>query len=183
MTSILKVTEIQDPTNSNTALSIDSSGNLTAPQQFTSKVVLARIYATSNQSISNLTTTTVAFSTVGTDRMSFADVSNNRLTVPSGLGGFYSLKASVRCNNFTPNRAVLAIQKNGTDVAATELAGYSANAGEYQWVQVEWKEECAAGDHITCTFYHSYGSSQSLYAGTASQQPWTNYLEMMKIGD
>ena len=29
MTSILKVTEIQDPTNSNTALSIDSSGNPT----------------------------------------------------------------------------------------------------------------------------------------------------------
>ena len=31
MTSILKVTEIQDPTNSNTALSIDSSGRLTTP--------------------------------------------------------------------------------------------------------------------------------------------------------
>jgi len=30
MTSILKVSEIQDPTNSNTALSIDSSGNVTA---------------------------------------------------------------------------------------------------------------------------------------------------------
>ena len=29
MTSILKVTEIQDPTNSNTALTIDSSGNVT----------------------------------------------------------------------------------------------------------------------------------------------------------
>ena len=29
MTSILKVTEIQDPTNSNTALTIDSSGDIT----------------------------------------------------------------------------------------------------------------------------------------------------------
>ena len=31
MTSILKVTEIQDPTNSNTALSIDSSGRVFTP--------------------------------------------------------------------------------------------------------------------------------------------------------
>ena len=31
MTSILKVTEIQDPTNSNTALSIDSSGRVLTP--------------------------------------------------------------------------------------------------------------------------------------------------------
>ena len=33
MTSILKVSEIQDPTNSNTALTIDSSGRITKPQQ------------------------------------------------------------------------------------------------------------------------------------------------------
>ena len=32
MTSILKVSEIQDPTNSNTALTIDSSGNVALPQ-------------------------------------------------------------------------------------------------------------------------------------------------------
>ena len=31
MTSILKVSEIQDPTNSNTALSIDAAGKVTAP--------------------------------------------------------------------------------------------------------------------------------------------------------
>ena len=31
MTSILKVTEIQDPTNSNTALTIDSSGRVSRP--------------------------------------------------------------------------------------------------------------------------------------------------------
>jgi hypothetical protein len=31
MTSILKVSEIQDPTNSNTAISIDAAGNVTAP--------------------------------------------------------------------------------------------------------------------------------------------------------
>lgn len=182
MTSVIKVDSIQNSSGTS-GLTIDSSGNLTAPQQFTSKVVLARIHATSNQSISNASTTTVAFDTVGTDRMSFADVSNNRLTVPSGLAGFYSIKASVRCSNFTPNRAVLGIQKKGADIAATELAGYSANAGEYQWVQVEWKEECAVGDHITATFYHNYGSGQSLYAGGSGQYPWTIYLEMMKIGD
>ena len=33
MTSILKVSEIQDPTNSNTALSIDSSGRVIMPQK------------------------------------------------------------------------------------------------------------------------------------------------------
>ena len=31
MTSILKVTEIQDPTNSNTALTIDSAGRVSTP--------------------------------------------------------------------------------------------------------------------------------------------------------
>ena len=34
MTSILKVTEIQDPTNSNSALTIDSSGTITTPSGF-----------------------------------------------------------------------------------------------------------------------------------------------------
>lgn len=33
MTSILKVSEIQDPTNSNTALSIDTSGRITMPNK------------------------------------------------------------------------------------------------------------------------------------------------------
>lgn len=33
MSSVLKVTEIQDPTNSNTALSIDSSGRVLMPQR------------------------------------------------------------------------------------------------------------------------------------------------------
>ena len=32
MTSILKVSTLQDPTNSNTALSIDTSGRVTHPQ-------------------------------------------------------------------------------------------------------------------------------------------------------
>ena len=35
MTSILKVSEIQDPTNSNTALTIDSSGNVNIPNKLT----------------------------------------------------------------------------------------------------------------------------------------------------
>ena len=32
MTSVLKVTEIQDPTNSNSAITVDSSGNIALPQ-------------------------------------------------------------------------------------------------------------------------------------------------------
>ena len=36
MSSILKVSEIQDPTNGNAALSIDSSGNVTASQKLIS---------------------------------------------------------------------------------------------------------------------------------------------------
>ena len=52
MTSILKVSEIQDPTNSNTAISIDATGKVTAPNLTSPGHVIQVKNTTSNASVS-----------------------------------------------------------------------------------------------------------------------------------
>lgn len=61
MTSILKVSEIQDPTNSNTALTIDASGNAKIPGGVVQVVSTTK---TDTQSISGTTFTDVLTATI-----------------------------------------------------------------------------------------------------------------------
>lgn len=61
MTSILKVSEIQDPTNSNTALTIDASGNTKIPGGVVQVVSTTK---TDTQSISGTTFTDVLTATI-----------------------------------------------------------------------------------------------------------------------
>ena len=104
MTSILKVTEIQDPTNSNTALSIDSSGNLTAAQKLLygpnqhmfSVRGRENASAISNLSLSN---TSDESSTVYIDTWDVTEVdrgnlfNNGRLVAP--VNGIYEINAFI----------------------------------------------------------------------------------------
>ena len=65
MTSILKVSEIQDPTNSNTALTIDSSGLLLP------KIPVFEVIKTTNQTLSSGTFTKITFDSESYDTASF----------------------------------------------------------------------------------------------------------------
>lgn len=89
MTSILKVSEIQDPTNSNTALSIDSSGQVALPNIPYARVIVG-------------TTTTVTppakvpFDTVLGSNGIVWNTTNYTFTVP--ITGLYNFSGAVRFN-------------------------------------------------------------------------------------
>ena len=87
MTSILKVSEIQDPTNSNSALTIDSSGRVLFPQI---PCACVGINLSNSQDTSNPYTTTgadILFNIVTINQGSVYDSSNGRFTAP--VAGIY----------------------------------------------------------------------------------------------
>jgi len=183
MTSVLKVDNIQNSSGTS-AITIDSSGNLTAPQRFSSKLVFAHAHATSDQSIASTTSTVIALDTAYSDRFNFADLTNNRLTVPTGLGGFYYIECSVRMSNFTAPRNSVLVRRNTNTLFATETVVGSSGSGEYGWVKGNFIHELDAGDNIDFTFYHNYGSTQTLYSGANSvDYRFHTYLQLLRLGD
>jgi len=85
MTSILKVSEIQDPTNGNTALTVDSSGRVAMPTK-------PSFFATNNanawQSFGNTNFNTMPFNTTTHNIGNHYDTSNYRFNV-AVTGSYY----------------------------------------------------------------------------------------------
>lgn len=89
MSSILKVSEIQDPTNGNTAVSIDSLGTLNSTScHFTG------ILASSTFTVSRSTDTKVTGMTTR-EKDSHNAFDGTTFTVPTGKGGVYLVTATV----------------------------------------------------------------------------------------
>jgi len=93
MTSILKVSSIQDPTNSNTAMSIDTSGRVTTPARPAFRVygaLTAWVSFSSNVKVDNLTT-------VDYNIGSHYSTSDHEFTVP--IAGLYHFSGHIYVNN------------------------------------------------------------------------------------
>lgn len=109
MSSILKVSEIQDPTNGNSALSIDTSGRV-----LPGTPVYANLHH--NQSSASVgqvgTFVELPIDTMRRQSGGFS-LSSNRVTVP--LTGVYRWTAAIQINFTSSRRAMsLALYKNGT---------------------------------------------------------------------
>ena len=93
MSSILKVSEIQDPTNGNTALSIDTSGNVKT------KSIYVGASVTGLQTVTNNTATLINFDQqVASNGLSW-DTTNKKCTFNSDNAGTYLI--SVRLAFFS----------------------------------------------------------------------------------
>jgi len=96
MTSILKVSEIQDPTNSNTALTIDSNGYVSG--KTISPAFVCRQSA--DTTLTNNTHTSLPW----TEELDTHNaVSNGVFTVPAGQGGIYQFSMGVTVNAIGAN--------------------------------------------------------------------------------
>ena len=100
MTSTLKVSKIQDPTNGNTAIEIDSNGVVTRP------VIPAwRVGRTANQSVGQGSSAVVVEFDRTTDQNCFVQggctISSGVVTVP--VAGLYQINANVRLNAVSAN--------------------------------------------------------------------------------
>ena len=103
MASILKVNTIQDATNSNTAMTIDSSGRVTLPQ-----LIAFMGKKTDTSSVSSSSSTNVTFNLT---KLAHASWDGTTFTAP--IAGVYRILINGHKQTLNANPLELAIYKNG----------------------------------------------------------------------
>lgn len=169
MTSILKVNEIQDPTNSNSALTIDSSGRILTPSR---PMILAQgsvegdvVYA-NNAPISNWET-----NAHGGFAQGITIASNTRFTVP--VDGKYWFSASVYFNDSSTS-CRLQIMQNG---AYNNPNGQLVQSGDAaaRTLQINTILDLSANDYIEIV--NATGANRTIYNGSNH-----TYVSMYLLG-
>ena len=162
MASILKVNTIQDATNSNTALSIDSSGRVSLPNR-----IAGAFRHSVSQTISNTSSTVVQLNTTMFNDGLTLDTSNYKVTVP--VDGIYIVLGSIGYNGGAeqPHCGIYLNDGNtdeskGTPDAWVQLGDY-ANSSAQVIVQNHKLLSLTANDYLQLVAYHNSGESKSLH--------------------
>jgi hypothetical protein len=155
MTSILKVSEIQDPTNSNTAISIDAAGNTTFPNPviITTPVLLV---AYSNTTITSQGV--IPYNQVVYDTASAHNTSTSRYTCTRA--GYYEVSYNYLLRNGTSGHRSN-VRKNGinqnTQIPATNndasLVWNYVSGGSEQNISASTIVQCAVNDILDVHLY------------------------------
>ena len=160
MASILKVNTIQDATNSNTAMSIDSSGRVSLPL-----VPAFRVGLASTQTI----TTADSNETVTWDDGTSSDSincftqggfswSSGIVTVP--ISGVYQFDMTLRIDGIGSGYVIGKIVKNNVHTGNDEYYTIEGSpASDYQAVTTGGVFKCSASDTIKATVYAESDSS------------------------
>jgi len=153
MTSIIKVDNIQDSTG-NSAISIDSSGRVTTPARPSFRAIV-----TGNVE----STGTIQYNVEDFDHGGNYDTSTYKFTAPVAGLYFFSAQAysdgGVRCK--------LSIQKNGSDVASTQVNSGS-NASNYEGLELATILDLDADDEISISsgsFNYHIAANASFFCG------------------
>lgn len=121
------------------------------------------VYANAHQTISTATWTDVTWNTEIFDTDAFHDnaTNNSRITIPTGKGGYYRITVLAYWNaaSATGNR-VVAIAKNGTRQATSELQGSSVSGPVNVRTQVL---NLVAGDYLTMQVYQGSGGNMDIW--------------------
>jgi len=144
------------------------------------KRVFARMSqaAVTLQSIPTASWTTVQFDNASHDTHNMCDVTNNKITIPTGLGGLYLLKGFVRNDDFIAQRQIIQFSINGTlDGEFFEHASENTGGGRYGSVQVITVRELNDGDDVALNFYQDAGSSKNIQDGDNAR-----YMYLLRLG-
>jgi len=166
MASILKVNTIQDATNSNTAMSVDTAGRILTPAR---PAFRARM---SDGTGSTGVNGALVFETEDFDIGGNYDTSNGRFTAP--IAGIYwfsfdSLTATDTSgsSNATTDVAYVDFQKNGTSIEGSRSYAYHVG-GNWQTSLVRADLlSLSANDYITVV----YGSEHAYFDNNNSYDP------------
>ena len=125
----------------------------------------ARMYGATNQAIANATHVALDFATEVYDKGGIADTSTNRMTVPSGAGGFWWLTAMVQVNNFRANRNILNFFKNGSTTGGQTIGdnfenGFWGASSQYSGPFGSVLFDLNAGDYIEARFFQDSGGTE-----------------------
>jgi hypothetical protein len=155
MTSILKVSEIQDPTNSNTALTIDSAGRVLMPAK-------SAFFVHRSGSAYTWGAGVAQFDTVVIDTDSGWDATNYRYVFP--VGGLWWV--NVLWHNTTNQQSSGYIRKNGSNY----MFGYQSNpTGGYEGTfNLVALMEVNAGDNADFIGYSGASAGVGTVGGVVS---------------
>jgi hypothetical protein len=124
---------------------------------------------TANQSIANVTITSISFD--GTDIIDtngFHDPStnNSRMTIPTGYGGKYLIQSNLQfAANVTGGREVY-IRKNGSTDLQVIQSVVSSNTGSIN-MSISGTYALVAGDYVEIRAYQSSGGSLDIWASNS----------------
>ena len=155
MTSILKVSEIQDPTNSNTALSIDSSGRVFTPAR-------PAFHAYKSDDSNLVSSGTYIFNSTFTNIGNCYDTTTGRFTAP--VNGVYVFSTSLQMYGVNGGR-YLQFFKNGVQLqSGAEIYGQTPNATTHETLTYNAVLELVATDYITVD-QNGFRGMQSHFSG------------------
>ena len=165
--STLKVSTISPlGTDSTKTITIGSPSNGDVASGVFTNVPAFFVSLGSAQSIGNSSRTVLQLDTVDYDTNSLYSTSTYRFTVTSGYAGKYWFAAASRNNNWTSNRHILYITKNGSSFAENEQGA----GGNYHSNFLSATIDMAVGDYVSAEFFHDNGSSKEVsgdFSGTA----------------
>jgi len=157
MTSILKVSEIQAPSNGNTALSIDSGGR---PLIANGKVPCFHVYRSDNQTLSTNTQTVIVYNANFFLHDWTLDTSTGILTAGSAAAGIYALTSRARISTSVDGNTNLKIHLNGSGNSEGIESMYQY-AEYYDQMTCTTLYEISAGDNLRCSTYQATGSDRT----------------------
>jgi len=118
------------------------------------------IYKAANQSISNTTTTKIAFDSAVIDTAS--GLGSNKWTVPVGSAGTYFLTARYIWSGTWTARIIIYISKNSSGIFGMQAHKESVDGG----VHVNGIATLAEGDELEVEIYQDSGSSRDIVGGS-----------------
>ena len=126
-------------------------------------------YLSSNQTLSNNTTTLVTFNAELFDSDSAYDTSNGKFTVPSGQGGKYYFGAMCYMNINDTNKLDIELYVNNSAVALSRVrTGKNGTVA----INVHTIRDLSVGDYVTVKAGHDYGSDRDLVSGSSISGFW-----------
>lgn len=167
MASVLKVNEIQH-TGGTSALTVASDGIINP------KGCAFYMWQDTLQSVSDVTETAIQFQQELFDTHGgIVNLAQNRVDFPSGTEGIWYISFTWRLSSTVPFRHIAYVNKNNTSSSGNseylkfEQSNYSQTTGASQSVTASGLISLAAGDYLTFTGYHGYGSARNTAAGRA----------------
>lgn len=136
---------------------ITSVTNIPAPLKNT-PIFRARMSA--SQSVSNDTTTKLAFNQEEIDTDGAYDTSNYRFTVPTGKGGYYFVSFMARSSSITDGKKLeVLLNVNGSFPAPEFFQTASSNSSEQYSGIISCVIELSAGQYLEGHVLHQSGSA------------------------